>query len=244
MSIPMISDMGKAEAEAKHAQLKSLSGVMRSFSRLTQEKNALLQSSSTSSNDKNLAQLNADIEKAQRTLDELNAKQTETLASINKLQFESQESVDAKRANHALYGAVMAIHTDCEEHLKQVESLCYTDGDVIKCYYPLTERTVYQLKDVARILKIWAKTFETLAGGDDLVSEPIAELDQVDMAYQTLGDFFIKWKTWAKENGNYGLDYDWWASRLREEKAKKYKDCIPFFNEIWKRYQFEIQAIN
>jgi hypothetical protein len=80
---------------------------------------------------------------------------------------------------------------------------------------------------------------------DDI--EPELELDAIDESYQSLSKFFVKWKEWKRQQKTEqsgGNDYNWWFSRLMEEKSTKLKKHLSNFEAVWQRYQFEIQAIN
>jgi hypothetical protein len=108
-------------------------------------------------------QINQNIANAQKQLDDLVYKQFEVKAELNKLE-NATELRDAKHVNHALYGAVMAIHTEAEEYLKTIESFCYIDDDTIKCYYELSNRTQNAFLEIASFLKDIATQFEKIAG--------------------------------------------------------------------------------
>ncbi len=181
-------------------------------------------------------------------LAELEAKKAEAEASLSKITIEFEDQNAAKQANHAYKGTAMALAHDVYQHYKTFESLSSafvddSEDDNLYPLYDLTFDTKDYLLEVVKVLRNTAKSIEFLAKYNDQAEQP-KELDAIDEAFQSLGSFFLKWKEFRHNNTFAGNNYDWWFSRLREEKSTKLKKHLSNFEQIWERYQFEIQAIN
>jgi hypothetical protein len=220
-----------AEVEAENQT--AVSDLKLTISRLTQEKNALLSSSSLDT-DK--------LERDERHLEELQEEINEAKASLKKLSIEQDQADAAKKYNHAVTGIVTAIGNDINDHFDSLNGLQCGDGDGeanhILPLYPLTDNTKFYLLEIARVLRNSASAIDFL-----LNYEEQKTVDEIDVAYEKLADFFAKYKEVRQTKNILANDFGWWFSALRLEPIyRKEKGLFELFAKVWERYEHEIRA--